>query len=121
LQAKLPGPVASLEFTEDELRVRPMEHGQPVCYPLRDGLGFPNEDGPLRGKVFAWTPLEWDHWVGGWQADLETCCHPALPGFGLSLVNLANPPAKYVSQVAMIEPDEHPGIPFPVSSEGQQG
>src|SRR5262249_25083882 len=59
LQAKLPGPVASLEYTQDELLVRPSDAAQPVCYPLRDGLGFPNEDGPLRGKVFAWMPLEW--------------------------------------------------------------
>jgi hypothetical protein len=119
LQAKLPGPVALLEVTEDELRVRPTENGQPVCYPLRDGLGFPNEEGPLRGKVFAWVPLEWDNWVGGWQTDQDMGCHPGLPGVGLSLVNLANPPSKFVSQMAMVEPDEHPGIPFPVS-EGQQ-
>ncbi len=119
LQARLALDTVGMEVTADELVVRPAPGAEPVRYSLRDTLGFPNEDGPLRGKVFAWAPIAWEDWVGGWQADKDTGAHPGLPGVGPSLVNLSNPKAHYVSQMNIMI-DTPPGLGLHVS-EGQQG
>jgi hypothetical protein len=112
LQARLDLDPEAMEVTQDELIVRSTPGAEPIRYALRDALGFPNEQGPLRGKVFAWDPVYWDAWVGGWQADQDSGAHPGLPGVGRSLVNLANQPSKYVSQVNLLVATA-PGIVFP--------
>jgi hypothetical protein len=91
LEAELPGPVCSIQFQLDGLRVWTDAHGEPRDYRLDEDPDNPATAAEVERLVFARTPIRWEQWLQCWEKDQSGEGQPDLPIRGDWLVRLHGP------------------------------